>query len=172
MSRQLNIAWPRRSATVDIEIELFVALHLRHHEASAEELDARSEIVDWVKITYDSMLRLVGKGERGAVERQLDDVREAFDKASAAFGLALAETEMEMGHRQRRIVALNEDLQSLRATAEQREAAVKQSSEELQTARVALEERQEMLARLTADLEQCKTRSKWSATSMLSLRGR
>ncbi len=96
----LGLSWPRRSATTDLEIEQFLRTQLRHHVESPESLAARAEIVDWVKDAYAALLELSRTPEDQASKVKLDRVRAEFDKASAAFGVALAENERDLGRRE------------------------------------------------------------------------
>jgi hypothetical protein len=134
VSKRTNIVWPRRSASADAEIEQSIIPRLRHHVS--ENLDTRANVIDWLKIAYDAMLRLAKKGEDSVAMRLLDEVREAFDKASSAFGLALAEYELQVEQSRTQVAALQRDLLSARALAAQGQAAVKKLSEELEAVRL------------------------------------
>jgi hypothetical protein len=160
VSKRTKIAWPHRSAVVDIEIERFLAPHLRHHAVSPEELNARAEIVDWVKIAHAAMLQLAQQGENAAAMRQLDDVREAFDKASLTFGVALAEQEQQVSQSKAEVATLIRDLTEARTSAEQSEIAARRAGAELsavvQAAETAAAEHKAQLANTRAqsvDLE-------------------
>jgi hypothetical protein len=87
----LGVSWPRRGATTDLEIEQFLTTRLRHHTETPESLAARAEIVDWVRDAYAALLQLSLTPGHQASKARLDRVRAEFDKASAAFGVALAE---------------------------------------------------------------------------------
>ena len=129
VSKRTNIAWPRRSVSVDVEIEQFIVPRLRHHVS--EDLDTRTDVIDWLKMAYDAMLRLAKKGEDSVAMRRLDEVREAFDKASSVFGPTVAEYELQVEQSRTQVAALQRDLRSARALAAQGQAAVKKLSEEL-----------------------------------------
>ena len=64
--------------------------------ATPESLEARAEIVDWVKDTYAALLQMSRTPEHQASKARLDRVRAEFDKASAAFGVALVESERDL----------------------------------------------------------------------------
>ena len=57
---------------------------------------ARAEIVDWVKDAYAALVQLSSTPEHQASKARLDRVGAEFDKASAAFGVALLESEQDL----------------------------------------------------------------------------
>ena len=52
---------------------------------------------------------------------RLDQIRAAFDKASAAFGVTVAMSEMELSKQKATVLQLSHDLSVLRDTAAERE---------------------------------------------------
>jgi GT2 family glycosyltransferase len=125
----LGVSWPRRGAATDLEIEQFLATQLRHHVATPENLAARVEIVDWVKDAYAALLRLSRTPEHQASRARLDRVRAEFDKASAAFGVALAESERDLARHETENDRLRADAGILeeRVAAAERDHAVAQA---------------------------------------------
>src|SRR5262249_36928883 len=96
VASKLELRWPRCGATVDNEIEQFLSPQLRHYTDIPESLAERSEVVDWVKETYETLTSITGKSEQRANAARLDRICAVFDKASAAFGAALAGAEVEL----------------------------------------------------------------------------
>ncbi|MBV9968605.1 MAG: glycosyltransferase, partial [Xanthobacteraceae bacterium] len=153
----LDVSWPRRGAAVDLEIEGFLATQLRHHVATPENLTARAEIVDWVKDTYAALLQLSSKPEHQASKARLDRVGVEFEKASAAFGIALAENEREVARHETESAQIRAHAGALEhriAALSEVEIAAGKLSAELDSTRAALAaERQaggEQAARLAA----------------------
>ncbi len=100
ISANLEISWPRTSDEAGVEIEMFLSESARHHSFSAEELDSRSEVVDWVKRAYAATL---ATDERAAPMLEvLDDVRSRLDAADQAFGPLLAEARLSLGRESER----------------------------------------------------------------------
>jgi hypothetical protein len=96
----LGVRWPRRGAMAELEIERFLASQLRHHAVGPEQLAARGEVVDWVKDAYAALVQMSVTPEHKASMARLDRIRAEFEKASTAFGVALAEGETELAKRE------------------------------------------------------------------------
>jgi hypothetical protein len=153
LGSRLGVGWPRRAAVSELEIERFITPQLRHHVMAQERLDARRELVDWVREAYAALIRLTrAPDDRGSMAR-LDRVRVEFDKASTAFGVTLAEIEIELTKRTAETAQLRTEDASLRqrisqlsnehhlATAEATIVRLKEDFEQVSTALSA--ERQE-----------------------------
>lgn len=110
MSRDLAIAWPKRSTVADLEIEASVSPALRHQARPEAEALAGPAVSGWVKTTY-SVLNRWTRGDPHPEDVQcLDAVRAAFDEAEAAFRRPLV-----AGARARkRETSLRGDLDALR----------------------------------------------------------
>jgi len=121
MTPQLRLSWPRRGATVDLEIEQFLSAELKSHTATPERLAAKPEVTDWVREAYAALTHMTQDAENRADMARLDRVCAAFDKASAAFGVALAMNEMEVAKRDADVQRLSTDLSTLREADAQRE---------------------------------------------------
>jgi hypothetical protein len=116
----LGVSWPRRGAAAELEIEQFLTTQLRHHVTTPETLAARAEIVDWVKDAYVALVQLSLTPEHQASKARLDHVGAEFDKAAAAFGVALLESERDIAQRE----AESAELRALARALEQRVAAL------------------------------------------------
>jgi hypothetical protein len=150
LTSQLRLSWPRRSATVDIEIEQFLSAEFKHHVVTPERLAGKPEVVDWVREAYATLTHMTGEGENPTGMAQLDRIRTSFDKASAAFSVALAMNEMEVAKRDADVQRLSTDLSTLREATAQREreeqAIAAGLSSELEAVRVAVNDRGPKLA--------------------------
>ncbi len=121
LTRQLGLSWPRRGAMVDIEIEQYLSTEFKHHHVTPEQLAGKPEVVDWVKEAHAALMHMAEDAENPTDMARLDRIRVPFDKASAAFGVALATGEMEIARKDEDVQRLSSDLSALRETAAQRE---------------------------------------------------
>ena len=117
---QLRLSWPRRSGVVEFEIDQYLSTTFKHHTVTPEHL-VKAELVDWLRESYAALIQLAGRPDHMATIARLDGIRASFDKASAAFGVALAMNEMEVAKRNVDVQLLTGELGALRATATERE---------------------------------------------------
>jgi hypothetical protein len=101
---RLGVKWPRRGALAEVEIERHLNPRLRHHFFAPEQLAARADVVDWIKETHSSLLRLTVAPDHKASMARLDRIRDEFERGSRAFGAALADGEVELASRDTEIV--------------------------------------------------------------------
>jgi glycosyltransferase involved in cell wall biosynthesis len=175
VASRLGLSWPRRGAMAEIEIEEFLSTQIKHHTIKRERLVDNVELMDWLKETYAILANMAEKHESRASMARLDQIRAAFDKASAAFGVAVAMTEIELGKQKAAVSQLSDNLSLVRETAAERERQEQQAaaslSAELEAARAASRdgevalteaesraaarkgEHQQAVASMTADLE-------------------
>jgi len=109
----LGVSWPRRGALVELEIERVLATQLRHHSIAPEQLAAKGEVVDWVRDAYAGLVQMSVTPEHKASMARLDRIRAEFEKASTAFGLALAGAEAELAIREAETVQLRAENRAL-----------------------------------------------------------
>ena len=148
LGSRLGVHWPRRGSIAELEIERFLATQFRHHAIAPEQLAARAEVVDWVKEAFAALVQMSVTPEHKASMTRLDRVRAEFEKASAAFGVALADGETELAKREAEYVQLRAasgalqqriaELDEQRRQSGDAEAAAAKSKEELASARTAL----------------------------------
>jgi hypothetical protein len=145
ISHELGLVWPRTSHSSHAEIEQFLSPRRRHHAFAADELDARPDVVDWVKATY-GVLTATAEGEQ-LEQDVLDEVRGELERADRAFGPLLAE--LSLSHRAQE-AALTEQatkLDEARAAAESRARDLDDRTQSLREATAEME-------RLAAELAQ------------------
>ena len=146
VASRLGLSWPRRGAMVEIEVEKFLSTQLRHHTINPERLVGNAELMDWLKEAYATLANMAEKSDLRASMARLDKIRAAFDKASAAFGVTVAMSEMELGKREAAVLQLSHDLSVLRDTAAAREREQQQAAAslaaDLEAARAAARDRE------------------------------
>jgi hypothetical protein len=146
VASRLGLSWPRRGAMVEIEVEQFLSTQFKHYTINPERLFGNAEVMDWLKEAYATLANMAKKFERRASMARLDKIRAAFDKASAAFGVAVAMSEMELGKREAAVLQLSHDLSDLRDTAAEREREQQQAAAslaaDLEAARAAARDRE------------------------------
>ncbi|MGH6935590.1 MAG: sulfotransferase family protein, partial [Methylocella sp.] len=85
-SAELGLPWPRLSDATAHEIEAFLGDDLVHHGVSAAEHAAHPDIHEWTISAYAAMLELAREPRSSSALKTLDDVRDAFNRASRMFG--------------------------------------------------------------------------------------
>jgi glycosyltransferase involved in cell wall biosynthesis len=149
LGSRLEISWPKHRSVAGVEIEQFLSTRLRHHAVATTDLATRVEVADWVKEAFSAPMRISVTPDHAASTTRLDRIGNEFQKASEAFGLALAEGELELTRRgsenkqlraaskalQHRVSILSDEQWCLRGDAEASEARLR---EELEGARAAI----------------------------------
>jgi GT2 family glycosyltransferase len=95
LSQALEIAWPRRSATAEVEIDRFLEYRLRHFSPSDRGVFNDRGLGPWVKDAYSALHELLVDPESNRVQRRFDKLRAECDRASDALGVMLRLEEME-----------------------------------------------------------------------------
>jgi glycosyltransferase involved in cell wall biosynthesis len=130
LERQLRLGWPRFSARAAVEVDEFLTDRLRHHEAGAEELAARSDAVTWVKRAYSAVLDAASGGESPLAET-LDSVRVELARADAAFVPLLAQGQLQLERSEAELRTATEELDARRREIESSTAAIAARDDEL-----------------------------------------
>jgi hypothetical protein len=94
MSTELGLPWPRLSDATAHEIENFIGSDLVHHGVSGPELAAHPDIHEWTMSVYDAMLELAREPRSSSALKTLDEIRDAFNRASRMFGRTVLEDEI------------------------------------------------------------------------------
>ncbi|PWE18700.1 hypothetical protein DDZ18_03660 [Marinicauda salina] len=119
----LQVAWPRRSPAVDLEIDDFLTGALRRQQVDRDALESSSAVPSWVAEVYDLLARAASTGEMDAqAKRRLTQIRETFDQSSAVFAPLVARADRQMAAYRDRLDAAsaqardaNEELEQTRA---------------------------------------------------------
>ena len=166
ISDRLGVKWRGASHKARLEIDRFISTEGRHHEIGAQELEARPDVVDWVKRTYSVMSRAAA-ANRGPEADALDDVRALLQEADMAYGPVLAESEGERSRLTQESVELGEQLRGKEALAEHaerlagelrtRDEALARSSGELHRVAAELADREVDAARARQHLAESET---------------
>ncbi|MFM9057613.1 MAG: glycosyltransferase [Planctomycetaceae bacterium] len=86
IASQLGIAWPKPLPEVADAVDGFLTAQLRHHVATASELEASPHAVSWIRRAYAAVQAFVQAGDHEAAREEMDLVRSEFDNACLAFG--------------------------------------------------------------------------------------
>ena len=112
LSIEFDIHWPSHSNSVDAEIDIFLSSQLRHHVVTYEEVAARTDIVSWVKTTFDWAIRST-KGLAAASE-EIDSIHEALLSADRAFAPLVTANTLEISKLSEDTTRLNGELTQFR----------------------------------------------------------
>jgi hypothetical protein len=148
IAHELALVWPRTSHAAHAEIEQFLSPRRRHHSFELSELQARADVVDWVKTTYE-VLTAAAEGEQ-LEQDALDALRGELDRADRAFGPLLAELSLTQRTQEK---ALSEQAADLSEQAEKL-AVVSAVAE---TRARDLDDRTQALASTSAEVERLRT---------------
>ena len=113
VAQELAVVWPRTSHAAHAEIEQFLSPRDRHHSFELSELQARADVVDWIKTTYE-VLTAAAEGEQ-LEQDALDALRGELDRADRAFGPLFAELSLAQRSQER---ALSDQATELSEQAE------------------------------------------------------
>lgn len=92
IARELDTAWPRWSAAVELEIDQHLARELRHQVAAPGAAGGHPQLAQWIGEASDALDRLAlgGAGAERA-RNELDRIREAFDSTGAIYAAVVRE---------------------------------------------------------------------------------
>ncbi len=129
ISAGLGLEWPRAGHHASTEIDRSLVVEQRHHEFSAEELDARDDVVDWVREAFAVLLEAYDSKKAPDTER-LDAVNAALADADLAYGEVLAESKLETAEVGDRLDRERRGFETERATFESERKAHEAESQE------------------------------------------
>jgi hypothetical protein len=144
----LGVALPRNSLAVHAQVDAFLSSQHRHHEARADEVMDNSGLSTWLRRSFAIMQQWSEHGENKDDYKELDQIRQEFDRAYGAFARLLLPTgnSVQVGEGSRLKRELQAQLtEALSATAE---ASARIQHAENQQAAAATRE-----AELTFELE-------------------
>lgn len=96
LSADLDLKWPRRSSTVEKEIETFLSSALRHHSVKDDVRPSSSAIASWAFEVHHALEKLADGGPEAATSRKLDQIRREFDLGTSTFAPVLQEMRAEL----------------------------------------------------------------------------
>ena len=135
----LGVAFPRKSASMELEIDEFLEAPLRHQVFSDEDVYSSSIVQPWVAETFRILVGAAARGELTVVEQaRLDTIRLEFNAASKVFGPIT-------------MMALNESAQNRKAAAE--------GQEKLEKLEVEVAASQQSIEALKSEIEQTRQTS-------------
>jgi glycosyltransferase involved in cell wall biosynthesis len=150
----LSIVWPRASQAARAELDEFISPRQRHHVFAPEELEARPDVVAWVREAYD-VLRVAAMGA-DVDTRMIDEVRAELSRADVLYGpligeyrLALDRAEQARAHGEEERASLEADVERDLAGLREREGALGREAVAL---RAQVEELQATVARREQEL--------------------
>jgi O-antigen biosynthesis protein len=158
LSIELDIQWSKQPDSVEAEIDAFLSSQLRHHLVTHKEIVARTDIVSWVKTTFDWAMRAT-KGLAAASE-ELDSVHEALLSADRAFAPLVTANTLEISKLSEDITRLNGELTQfigninvLEVQVAERDRQIAQMQKEMvQTIQAQHEQLNNMINALKADI--------------------
>ena len=142
----LGLSFPRVSRRAQAEIDEFLSSELRHHEVSTDELAARGDVLDWIKMTFEWM-SLAASGKRVPTAK-IDGLRLAFTEAERAFGPVLAGTELTRELSDAEAQDLRSEVVDLKAQRDRLEGEIVPLGDESEHLRTRLESREEQIGEL------------------------
>lgn len=146
VATELGVPFPRNSLAVHDEIDQFLSADRRHHNLEAETTTANPGLSDWLRRILTIMLTWSEQGEDINDHRELDAVREEFDRAYNAFArlLSLDEATGRLGSG----VALKQEFAAKLAEVQEATDVAREAERLLASAQSELEEQRDTGAKL------------------------
>src|SRR5581483_7126543 len=94
IARELHLSWARSEHETRLEIEEFLSSSLRHHSFDDSDLQARSDVAEWVKRAYDVVSRAASGADEGD-SAFFDEIREEVERADQAYGPLLVQARVD-----------------------------------------------------------------------------
>ena len=138
ISNQLDLGWPRKSATSEVEIDDFLQHRCRHHHVPGKSLADNLGVADWVRVAYDSLIELTKTENSISALANLDQLRHEFDSASSMLGAILRASELSFDKSRS---ALEEQIAGQEAASEEQKRALELSERRLSELESQLAER-------------------------------
>lgn len=184
IASQIKWVWPRLSIETEIEINDFLSETVRHHVVSNNELATRTDLPIWIPKTYTALDSLIKDPSDIAIQKQLDEIREDFDRGCSLFGVAVraeeretekqrqkaTELKYELENVQQQIESCNETLQEQTIELERLENDLEDTQKQLQINQEELREKVTGVAQLTGELENSRQKLAITADELSSIR--
>jgi hypothetical protein len=165
-SAALDLVWPQRVATAEVEIDAFLESRLRHHVIGLDRMTSLPAFAIWIKGAYSALGALqMDPGSEDALAR-LDAIREEFDRAGAILGavtkedeLAVAQFKIELAQRDTRLGEISAELAQRDIRLEKASAALVERDASLDRVTAELNQRDAWINRLKSDLGEERRRN-------------
>ena len=171
ISARTRLHWPRRSVEAELEIDQFIAGELRHHVADPKQLDARADIVDWVKRVYHILSQMADGCETKVQYNSLDKISRRLQQSSQSIRIGSRRRTWPLDRAEQERDRLSNDLDKAQARVAQNEREVTRLSIELKAVRKEVEERNDEVLRIKNDLEAARKFLRDSQTETQHLAG-
>ncbi|WP_333573267.1 hypothetical protein [Sphingomonas sp.] len=156
MEDRLGIRFPNRCPAVEAEIADFLTVRHRHFSTKFEQEPINDEVHAWASEVFSILCRWSLEGETSEGRRRLDQIRNKFDAASAAFtqiGIVGGPVPGQSGAGLARIRQLEAELEtSQRAVVAQADVALRSQSQSAELQLVQWEQSQ-LFTRARAEAE-------------------
>ena len=118
----LAISWPKAiSKNVQLEIDRFINLDLRHHESNDADLSRNPEISHWIESSFGILDRWTREDAHDEDMEKLDEIRSAFNEATPVFSHAFAANKRTIEERDRTIEERDRTIEERDRTIEERD---------------------------------------------------
>ena len=121
ISQVMDVAWPRRSAAAELEIDAFLEARLRHHTSPQHRIGAPAPISTWIGETYAGLLELRKDPDSATARDRLDGVRSEFDQSCLALGAVVKEEELVSSHVKLELALSKNQIRDLDGKIEERD---------------------------------------------------
>jgi hypothetical protein len=125
IGEDLGVAWPGRSHRAAVEVEDFLSEQHRHHVFDWRDVEARADVVSWVKEAYFAL-------RASDPAHVLDQVRAELAQADIAFGPILEEARLELRASQQQTLEVANARDALTGDVEARDRALEARAAEIQ----------------------------------------
>ena len=129
IGEELDIRWPPLSHYTTVEVEDFLEKKLRHHASDPDEIEARPDIVSWIKRCYTWGMEACNKSN--SPTETLDEIRLSLETADVVFGPILAAQELELKKYRDETVLINEEETRQKAGLETQQNAMNENMEQI-----------------------------------------
>ena len=136
-----GLNWPRALEASAPEIEAFLAAELRHFKVAGETTPTALEPTGWAARVHAIMEVWAASGERTSDHAVLDDIRDAFDRATPSI-MPLAQASLRLRAERAQIMARLESVQANLTKATQAAAQAQTAAQDLAEARATLARQQ------------------------------
>jgi glycosyltransferase involved in cell wall biosynthesis len=158
LSSRIEVLWPRRSATCEVEIDRFLKDDLRHHASSNASLLQRPhlfsehpDLPSWVKETYSALIELHSCPDAQEPQTRLDMVSADLNRTGEVLGALFRSEEMA---REEAEAAATERIDELEDNIAEREAHIAEREAHVEQVEQVAGKREDRIAELERAIDQ------------------